>query len=198
MRLPDGPRQIIAALLAAGMFIALFNLLLLEWFIALGLAVVAYGAFLLLIGRRTPLEEIVLSDRVSAADIAQAGALLTDAARRIAKAAARLADPDRQALTEMEGHLTSIRDQVQQDPADYRSAHRFITSYLPKMVANVESYAELSLRAKGEARSRLAPLRDGITAYGQVVARIDQACLENDFKALEVEVDALAFQLKRG
>lgn len=198
MRLPDGPRQIIAALLAAGVFIALFNVALLEWFIALALAVIAYGAFLLLIGRRTPLDEIVLSDRVSAADVAQAATILTDAARRIGRAATRLADADRQALIAMEGNLTSIRDQVQADPADYRSAHRFITSYLPKMVANVESYADLSARAKGEARSRLAPLRDGITAYGQVVARIDQACLDNDFKALEAEVDALAFQLKRG
>lgn len=194
MRLPDGPRQIIAALLAAGVFLGAYFGLLLAWFVALGLAVVAYGALLLVIARRTPLEEIVLSDRVSAADIAQAGQILEDAARRIGRAAV---GEDKQALAEMQAHLVSIRAQIADDPADYRSAHRFITFYLPKMVANVEAYANLSARATGEARSRLGPLRDGITAYAQVVARIDQACLENDFKALESEVDALAFQLKR-
>ncbi|MGL6210160.1 MAG: 5-bromo-4-chloroindolyl phosphate hydrolysis family protein [Paracoccaceae bacterium] len=195
MKLPDGVRQVVAGVLAGLVFLAAFQVLLLEWYVALGLGVVAYLALLLVIGRRTPLEEIVLSDRVSAADIARAGEMLEDAARRVGRVAV---GADKEELLAMQGHLVSLRDQVLRDPADYRSAQRFIVSYLPKMVANVESYADLSKRATGAARDRLEPLRDGIVAYGKVVARIDQACLENDFNALEAEVDALAFQLKRG
>lgn len=195
MKLPDGTRQVVAGLLAAGVFLGAYFGLLLEWFVALGLGIVAYGALLLVIGRRTPLEEIVLSDRVSAADIAKAGTMLDDAARRVGRVAV---GEDKAMLAEMQGHLVSIRDQIARDPADYRSAQRFIVSYLPRMVANVETYADLARRASGPARDRLPGLRSGIAAYGQVVARIDQACLENDFNALEAEVDALAFQLKRG
>jgi len=195
MRLPDGVRQVVAGGLAGLVFLGAYLGLLLEWYVALGLAALAYLALLMIIGRRVPLEEIVLSDRVSAADIARAGDMLADAVRRVGRAAV---GDDKPAMLAMQGHLDSLRTQILKDPADYRSAQRFIVSYLPKMVANVEAYADLAGRATGEARGRLGPLREGIVAYGQVVARIDQACLENDFNALEAEVDALAFQLKRG
>jgi len=198
MALPDGLRQIVAAMLAAGVFLGLYFGVLLEWFVALGLAVATYAALLLMIPRRTPLSEIVLTDRVSAADIAAATRALTEAAGRLRLAASQAPAADQQPLTEMAGHLTSMRAQIDEDPSDYRAAHRFITSYLPRMVDNVEKYVSLAAKAQGAARDRLSPLRDGILSYGQVVARIDQAGLENDFRALEAEVDALGFQLKRG
>ena len=196
MRMTDGVRQIVAGVLAAAVFLGLFQGLLLQWYLALGLGVAVYGAFLMLIGRRMPLEEIVLSDRVSAADIAKAGDALREAAARVGRAAALLTGADRATLTGLQGHLDSIREQIMADPADYRSAQRFITSYLTNMVSNIEAYVHLAKRAAGD--ERLAGLRQGIIGYGQVVARIDKACLENDFTALEGEVDALAFQLKRG
>lgn len=198
MALPDGVRQIMAALLAAGVFLGLYFGVLLEWFVALGLAVATYAGLLLMIPRRRPLSEIVLSDRVSAADIAAATRALTEAARRIGRCAEEAPVEDRPPLSDMVAHLTSLCTQIAEDPADYRAAHRFITSYLPRMVENVEKYVALAARAQGPARDRLSSLRDGILAYGQVVARIDQAGLENDFRALEAEVEALGFQLKRG
>lgn len=198
MALPDGVRQLVAALVAAVVFLGLYFGALLEWFVALGLAVAVYAAILLIVPRRRPLSEIVLSDRVSAADIAAATRALTEAAGRIRLAASQAPAADGQALADMAAHLGSLRAQIAEDPADYRAAHRFITSYLPKMVENVEKYVSLAAKAHGPARDRLAPLRDGILSYGQVVARIDQAGLENDFRALEAEVDALGFQLKRG
>lgn len=198
MALPDGLRQIVASLLAAGVFLGLYFGVLLEWFVALGLSVATYAGLLLMIPRRTPLSEIVLSDRVSAADIAAATRALSDATRRIGMAAVQAPAIDQPPLSDMAAHLTSLRAQIADDPADYRHAHRFITSYLPKMVDNVEKYVALAAKAHGPARDRLSPLREGILSYGQVVARIDQAGLENDFRALEAEVDALGFQLKRG
>lgn len=197
MRLSDGPRQIIAALLAGVAFCAVYFGLLLAWFVALGIAIAVYAALLLIITRKLPLDEIVLTDRVSAADIANAGTLLQNAADRITKSADALPTPEAAPLHDMAAHLTSIRAQILADPADYRPAHRFITFYMPRMVDNIDAYAQLSQRATGAARDRLAGLATGLQSYGQVVARIDQACMENDFSALEAEVEALAFQLKR-
>ena len=194
MTLPDGPRQILAALLAAGVFLALYFPAQLIWQAALPAAIVAYGAFLLIIRRRRPLSEVVLSDRVTAADIAAGQAALDEALRRLSRA-----DPDLQ--TDLQGlaeDLRSIRTQIGDDPADFRIARRFIVDYLPKLVDNVESYVQLAAVATGNARARLAPLREGIRAYRPAVTRIAQAGLENNFRALESEIDALGFQLRRG
>lgn len=198
MVLPDGPRQVLAALLAGGVFLALYFPASLEWFAALPLAALAYAAFLLLIRRRRPLEEVVLSDRVTAADIAAGQAALDEALRRLAKAESR-ADPDlKDDLAALAEDLRSIRTQIGDDPADFRIARRFIVNFLPKLVENVENYVSLAAVATGDARARLGPLRDGIRAYRPAVARIAQAGLENNFRALESEIDALGFQLKRG
>ncbi len=198
MTLPDGTRQIAAALLAALVFLALFFGASLVWFAALPLAVVAYAALLLIIRRRPLLSEVVLSDRVTAADIAAGQGALDEALRRLAKAAGA-SDPELQSdLAALVVDLRSIRAQIGDDPADFRIARRFIVSFLPKLVENVENYTSLSTMATGPARDRLAPLRDAIRAYRPAVSRIAQAGLENNFRALEAEVDALGFQLKRG
>lgn len=197
MTLPDGPRQIIAALLAAGVFLALYFGAKLLWLVAFPLAAVAYGAFLLIIRRRRLLSEVVLSDRVTAADIAAGQAALDEALRRLARAEAADAEL-KDDLAALGVELRSIRTQIGDDPADFRIARRFIVSFLPKLIGNVESYVSLSAAATGPARDRLAPLRDGIRAYRPIVARIAQAGLENNFRALESEIDALGIQLKRG
>jgi 5-bromo-4-chloroindolyl phosphate hydrolysis protein len=198
MTLPDGPRQIIAALLAGVVFLALYFGASLVWFAALPLAAVAYGALLLIIRRRPLLSEVVLSDRVTAADIAAGQAALDEALRRLAKAEAA-SDPDlKDDLAGLGVELRSIRTQIGDDPADFRIARRFIVNFLPKLVENVESYVSLSAVATGSARERLGPLREGIRAYRPAVTRIAQAGLENNFRALEAEIDALGFQLKRG
>jgi hypothetical protein len=198
MHLPDGTRQILAALLASAGFLALYFGLSMVWWLAVSFAIVGYAALLLILRRRAPLSEMMLADRVSAADIAEADRLLAASASRVGKAFDAAMPDDRPILIEMQTLLTAIRGHISQDPADYRSSRRFITSYLPSMITNVEAYVSLSRRATGETQDRLARLRSGITTYAQVLKRIDQACLENDFRALEAEVDALGFQLQRG
>jgi len=198
MTLPDGPRQIFAAVLAGAVFVALYVMAELLWYVALPLAALAYGAFLLIIRRRPLLSEVVLSDRVTAADIAAGQAALDEALRRLAKAATP-SDPELQRdLTAIAAELRSIRSQIGDDPADFRIARRFIVNFLPKLVDNVESYVSLAAIATGPARDRLPRLREGIRAYHPTVARIAQAGLDNNFRALEAEIDALGFQLKRG
>ena len=202
MTLPDGPRQIIAALLAAGVFLALYFGAKLLWLVAFPLAAVAYGAFLLIIRRRRLLSEVVLSDPVinllaTGSEDEKVGHLgpdlladdwsLDEALRRLARAEAADAEL-KDDLAALGVELRSIRTQIGDDPADFRIARRFIVSFLPKLIGNVESYVSLSAAATGPARDRLAPLRDGIRAYRPIVARIAQAGLENNFRALESEI----------
>ena len=197
MTIPDGPRQIIAALLASATFLALFFPAGLVWWVALGLAAVAYFALLLLIPRRKLLNEVMLTDEVSAADIARATDALTNAAYRMNEAAKVAPQADRAGLVDMSKHLTSIRELIKADPRDYRQTKQFIGYFLPLIVTTVESYVGLAKLAQGENAARLAELGAMIKGFAPVVQKIDQACIENDFTELEAQVSALQFQLKR-
>ena len=197
MQLSDGPRQIIAALIASGAFLALFFPASLVWWAALGLAGVVYFALLLLIPRRPALAEVMVSDQVSAQDIARATAALTAAITRL-DAAAKAAPKDNTLdLPDLSRHLASIRDLIKADPRDYRQTRQFINYFLPMIVTTVESYIALAKLAQGDNAARLAELGSTIKGFVPVVQKIDQACIENDFAALEAQVSALQFQLKR-
>ena len=197
MSLPDGPRQLLAAALASVAFLALFLKAALVWWLAMGLAVLVYGALLLMIPRRRPLSEVMVSDQVSAQDIAKATAALTAAINRLDAAARAMPQGDSLSLGEMSRHLASIRELIKADPRDFRQTRQFVGYFLPLIVTTVESYAELAKLAKGENATRLAELGKVIQGFAPVVQKIDQACIENDFTALEALVSALQFQLKR-
>lgn len=197
MALYDGPRQILAGILAALGFLGLFFGLTLVWWLALGLSAVVYGALLLILPRRHRAEEIVLSARTTAADLQSAGAALEDSARRLTVTLGKLPQEDAAAVEDMARHILSIRDDVLKDPEDYRLTRRFITTYLPNMVQTVETYAGLTGRTKGDQSDRLLALGEQIRGFVPVVEQIDRACIENDLAALESEVDALGTQLSR-
>ncbi|MBY6114141.1 5-bromo-4-chloroindolyl phosphate hydrolysis family protein [Mameliella alba] len=197
MGLYDGPRQIVAGAIAAAIFLGLFFGATLVWWLALILAAVAYGALLLIIPRRQRADEIVLGARVSAADMANAGAALLDHAARLEATVPGLPELDAAAVTEMARHVRSIRDNVLRDPDDYRLTRRFISTYLPNVVQTVETYADLAGRASGSQADRLSQLGAQIRGFNKVVEDIDRACIENDLAALETEVDALGAQLNR-
>ena len=197
MSLPDGPRQILAALLASAAFLGLFLYGALIWWLALALSAVVYAALLLLIPRRRPLDEVMISDQVSAQDIARATDALTNAAYRLNEAAKTAPTADRAGLAEMSKHLSSIRELIKSDPKDYRQTKQFISYFLPLIVTTVESYVGLAKLSQGENAERLSELGSMIKGFVPVVQKIDQACLENDFTALEAQVSALQFQLKR-
>ena len=197
MSLPDGPRQILAAVLASAAFLALFFPAGLLWWVALGLAALLYFGFLLVIPRRKLMSEVMLTDEVSAADIARATDALTNAAYRMNEAAKLAPAADRDGLTDMAKHLTSIRELIRADPKDYRQTKQFISYFLPMIVNTVESYVALAKLAQGGNAARLSELGATIKGFAPVVQKIDQACLDNDFAALEAQVFALQFQLKR-
>ncbi len=197
MSMRDGPRQVLAALLASVGFLALFFPAGLVWWAAFGLAILVYFAFLLIIPRRAPLTEVMLSDRVSAEDIARATTTLTDAIARLNVAARALTQADDLDLASLTHHLTSIRALITSDPNDYRQTRQFIGFFLPQIVTTVESYSSLAKLAQGGNAARLSELGATIKSFVPVVQKIDQACIENDFAALEAQVSALQFQLKR-
>ena len=197
MRMYDGPRQITAALVASVVFLALFFGMTLIWWLALGLAVAVYGAMLLVIGRKRPLEEIRLSARTSAADIQAAAAALENAGDRLVRAARTAPDTDRDPITEMADNVLNIRKSILEDPEDYRPARAFVNVHLPNIVQTVETYVKLSQNARGDAAARVAELGREIRGFAPVIDRINAACIENDLRALEVEVAALSQQLDR-
>jgi 5-bromo-4-chloroindolyl phosphate hydrolysis protein len=139
----------------------------------------------------------MLTDQVSAADIARATDALTNAAYRLNEAAKIAPPADRAGLADMSKHLSSIRELIKSDPKDYRQTKQFISYFLPLIVTTVESYVGLAKLAQGENAERLAELGSMIKGFVPVVQKIDQACIENDFTALEAQVSALQFQLKR-
>lgn len=197
MSIPDGPRQVLAALLASASFLALFFPAGLVWWVALGLAAMVYAALLLIIPRRRPLTEVMVSDQVSAQDIAQATNALSAAITRLDAAAKAAPKGDVMDLADLSRHLSSIRELIRVDPKDYRQTRQFISYFLPMIVSTVEAYVGLAKLAQGENGVRLAELGGMIKGFVPVVQKIDQACIENDFVALEAQVSALQFQLKR-
>jgi hypothetical protein len=197
MALYDGPRQVVAGLLSAAIFLALFFGAALVWWLALGLGAVAYGALLLMIPRRKRASEITLGLRVTAEDVQNAGHVLQEYATRLQRALPGLPEADRRAVEDMARHLGSIRDNVLRDPDDFRLTRRFISSYLPNVVQTVETYADLAGRTTGDQATRLMALGEQIRGFASVVEEIERACVENDLAALEAEVNALDTQLSR-
>jgi hypothetical protein len=198
MGLPDSTRHVLAGVLAAGAFLALYFPMRLEWYAALGLSLAVWGAVLVAVPRRRALAEIVVGERVTAADIARATRDLSEAARRVARAATRAPGQDRLAIETLAETLGRLRDRIAADPEEYRPAQRFVTHYLPRMVENVEAFVTLAAQGGRAAHDRVARLRASVAAYPDVVARIDRAGLDRDLRALEAEVEALDFQMKRG
>ena len=197
MSLPDGPRQILAALLASAAFLGLFLGAALVWWLALALAAVIYVALLLLIPRRRPLDEVMLTDQVSAQDIARATDALTNAAYRLNEAGKIAPTADRAGLADMSKHLTSIRELIRVDPKDHRKTRLFIGDFPPQIVTTVESYVSLAKLANGDNAVRLAEPGSMMLGFAPLLQKSDRACIENDFTALAAQVAAVQFQLKR-
>ena len=197
MRLHEGPRQLLAGGVASGVFLALFFGLGLVWWLAVVLGTAVYGATLLLVERKSLLSEVRLTSRVTAADIAKAADMLSDAGTRLRRSAAIAPSTERPVLEQMSDHMQSIRQSVIDDPEDFRAARQFINVYLPKIVQTVEGYVKVADQVTDDSADRLRGLGDRIRAFEPVVHRIRTACIENDLKALELEVDVLSRSLDR-
>ncbi|MEM7686517.1 MAG: 5-bromo-4-chloroindolyl phosphate hydrolysis family protein, partial [Pseudomonadota bacterium] len=191
MQLPEAARQIAAGIVAALVFLGLFFALQLVWWIALVGAVGVFAAALLIIERRPEATEEMVVDGVSRAELTGAINAITEASKRMREIALSASGDDKTEFQRMASLFEAIRGHHIKDPRDYRHTRRFIRHDLPRIVDTAERYVELNKKATGGNRDRVQSLGDRIRSFTPVLEKIDQACLENDFMALEVQVEVL-------
>ncbi|MEL6998626.1 MAG: 5-bromo-4-chloroindolyl phosphate hydrolysis family protein [Pseudomonadota bacterium] len=196
MQLPEAARQIAAGIAGGLAFLGLFFGLTLVWWIALGGAVGVFAAALLIIERKPEAAEEMVADGVSRAELTGAINAITDASKRMRQLALAATGDDKAEFQKMAGLFEAIRGHHIKDPRDYRHTRRFIRHDLPRIVDTAERYVDLDKKATGENRERVTVLGDRIRSFTPVLEKIDQACLENDFMALEVQVEVLGDQLE--
>lgn len=200
MQLDDNLRHPLAGVAAAAAFLLLYFGLALVWWAALPAAAIVYLAMLLLVERKPPPERRMLTPDVSEADFQEATALLRAAAERFHRLAREAERMDRLTFEELASLLTRILEHHEKDPRDLRHTRRLIRHDLPRMVETAEAYVDLNRRAGAsrnpEFAERLSVLRGRLDGYAPALARVEKACLENDFMALEVETEVLSEQLR--
>ncbi|MEL6475804.1 MAG: 5-bromo-4-chloroindolyl phosphate hydrolysis family protein [Pseudomonadota bacterium] len=197
MALAETPRQILAGLAASATFLGTFFGLHLVWWLALAFGLAVFAAFLLIVPRKKGLEEIDIGDGINAAELKAGIEALTEAAARMRKLALSATGDDKAEFSRMAKLFEAIRSHHSDDPKDFKHTRRFIRHDLPRLVDTAERYMQLGRKASGTNRDRVAALGSQIRGFVPVLEKIDQACLENDFLALEVEVDVLSGQLDR-
>ncbi len=196
MQLPESGRQIVAGGAGAVAFLGAFLGLNLVWWIALIAAGAVFGAMLLIIQRKPRSTEELVTDGVSRAELTGAINAITDASKKMRALALSSNGADKAEFQKMAGLFEAIRGHHIRDPRDYRHTRRFIRHDLPRIVDTAERYVDLDKRASGENRERVKVLGDRIRSFTPVLEKIDQACLENDFMALEIQVEVLGDQLE--
>lgn len=126
-----------------------------------------------------------------------------DAGQRLASLALRLRSAADEAetdhaiiLRDMAGHLERIRNEVEADMQD-RALTRSFRHHAGVIVKLAERFVALSGRARVEQRDRVDALADQMRDYRALFARVERACLENDFDDMEATIAALDIQLNR-
>lgn len=195
MQLPETGRQIVAGLAASAVFLGAFFGLNLVWWMSLIIAVPVYVAVFFIVGRRPPPTEEFVIDGVSRAELTNAINAITDASKRMRALALGASGNDKSEFQRMASLFEAIRGHHLKDPRDFRHTRRFIRHDLPRIVDTAERYLDLDKKATGANRDRVDALGERIRSFTPVLEKIDQACLENDFMALEVQVDVLGQQL---
>lgn len=190
MQLPEAPRQVLAGSLAAATFVGLYLPLDLAWFVALPAGLAVYGALLMLVTRKIPIVTIT-------GEVNDAVERLTLAASRISAAAKRAPAADRDSFARMGVLIEAIAQHHRDDPSDFQHTRTFIRGMLDRIVTSVEGYVELAAKSRGLNAARLEHVRAQFPGFVTALEKVDQACLENDFMALEVEVGVLSEQLAR-
>ena len=152
-------------------------------------------AILLIVERKTPETEEMVADGISRAELTGAINAITAASSKMRQLATAARGDDRGEFQKMAKLFEAIRAHHIKDPRDYHHTRTFIRHDLPRIVDTAERYVDLDKRASGENRDRVDALGEQIRSFTPVLEKIDQACLENDFMALEVQVEVLGEQL---
>ncbi|MCI4665003.1 MAG: 5-bromo-4-chloroindolyl phosphate hydrolysis family protein [Neomegalonema sp.] len=195
--LPDPVRHALSGVVASAAFLALFFGLAIEPALSAPAALIVYIAVFLMTTRRPPSTERMLADDVSEADLRAAVAALEAASERLARAEERAPRSVKEVLAEMSARLRRIAEHHVTDPRDLRHTRRLIRHDLVRMVETCEGFVDLAHRAGGADRERLNGIAERIRTFSPALAKIEQACLDNDFMRLEVETEVLSEQIGR-
>lgn len=196
MTLAPLARQALAGTAAAGAFLGLYAGAALAWWAAVLAGLAVYSAVLLIVEAERPAAP-ALASGVTDAELREAIDRLTDAAARVRAAALKARGPEKTTFRRLAELLEAIRGHHIADRRDFRHTRPFIRTQLERMVGAIEGYVDLDARARGANRERLEDVRERIEGFVPALEKIDQACLENDFVALEVQVEVLGEQLER-
>lgn len=197
MKLAPGVRQAVAGGAGAVVFLGLYFGVPLVWWAALLGGLAAWGGVMLAVEAEQDDIPLDPADGIAEKDIRDAIDRLTAAASRLRAATLKARGPEKTTFRRMAELVEAIRGHHITDRRDFRHTRPFIRGSLERMVASVEGYVELDAKARGENRERLAEVRERIEGFVPALEKIDQACLENDFMALEVQVEVLSDQLER-
>ena len=194
--LSDSNRQIAAGGSASAAFLGCFFGLGLVWWLSLVAALAVFGAVMMIVERRKPPTEEFVMPGVTQAELADAIDRLTQASAQMRRLAISAKGDDKAEFNRMAKLFEAIRSHHSADPTDYQHTRRFLRQDLPRIVQTAEGYMELKNKASGANKDRVEALGERIRSFTPVLEKIDQACLENDFLALEVQVEVLGDQLE--
>lgn len=195
LKLKELARQVVAGLLAAAAFTAVYLGVPLVWWAALLVGLAVYVASLLLIERAPESHEVYVFANLTQADVQAAAAHCQQAAQelRTASQARRIDAETAVALEKMAQLIEAIGRNYLQDARDLKHSRSFAQHYLPKIQALVNDYVALSelTVSSSNAQTRLLQVGETIRGYLPHVQSIYDACLENDFEKLELETAVL-------
>ena len=105
--------------------------------------------------------------------------------------------PDRPLFHRLADLMGHIRDAHVKNPDHAGLTAKFRRHVVGRMVESVSAYVDLTRRAGPDQKERLAAISTEIEAFVPVLEKIEQACLDNDLTALEINVEVLNDQLNR-
>ncbi len=194
----DPIRHALAGLLAAAVFLGLFFGAALDPAVAAAVAAGAYLATFLIAARRPPRQaERMLTPDVSESDLDAALAAFRNASARLQAIESRAPVEVGDAIEEMAARLRRIADLHEKDPRDLKHTRNFVRHDLERMVETCERFVDLAALSDPTDGKRLSPIGERIRAFAPALAKIEQACMENDFLRLEVEAEVLSGQIGR-
>lgn len=122
---------------------------------------------------------------------------LADCAARLRMQAGLVEGNDASLFDRMAELLDQIAQHHRANPLHVNRTRTFIRSTLRRIVEAVSDYVALARRAGPDQASRMGQISAGLAAFIPVLERIDQACIDNDLTALEINVEVLNDQLDR-
>lgn len=199
LRLKELWRQLLAGFFAAGAFGFVYLFLSLQWLPAIAIALAVYIALLLLIERAPEDSEVLLHQHLNKNDLQKAVDYCRMAAKKLGKVS-RVKSIDTETATAMQQLaqlVERIADNFQDDPRDLKHSIPLLKHYLPKLLDIAQDFEQLSKKlASTQQQQRLKKIATRIQSYVPHFQAIYDACLENDFKRLELESDVLGDVMK--